>query len=259
MQKLLLSVTALGVLGLVLYQPGTVNVVLENDAVETSVVTMHTSPSSLSAARDFTAKQPSRYAVSREASEDGNRISVVNNSFHTDAALFGSDQAPYHGQSAGSRPSNDLLRLLIAQTTPFSEEEVDQIKDPVAFMHKVNGILTGNVYESEYLQNPRAYQPMDFVGGDLSTMAFRHDNGRVFARLHMQGYTGDEVLVKWYNPQTGQVLAFDKYQIVPENSMHPLWLEHKQPWQSGQYNVEVYSADESLRLLSAAVYQVSDS
>lgn len=259
MQKLLLGMMTLGMMGLVLYQTGTMTTESGDGVVETLDDSAHQLSSSPSRMRDFPAKQPYRYVTTSEVPEDDNLLSVVDKPFHAVTTSYDSDKTASHGQSTGSNPSNDLLRLLIAQTTPFSQEEVEQIRDPVAFMDKVNGILTGNVYETEYLQNPGAYEPMDFVGGDLSTMAFRPDHGRVFARLDMQGYTGDEVLVKWYNPQTGQVLAFDKYPVVPENSMHPLWLEHKQPWQSGQYNVEVYSADESLRLLSAAVYQVSDS
>lgn len=257
MQKLLLSAVALSVLGLVFYQLDTFNNAVPDDVVAISAGAVDTSSTSPSITAGDTVKQLSVDAAASQRIETQKSLAGVKDGIYLQPAPFNSNLPPHRRHSAESRQTNDLLRLLIAQTTPFSEDEVAQLNDPVAFMDKVNGILTGNVYESQYLQNPGAYQTMDFVGGDLSTMAFRHDNGRVFARLYMQDYTGDEVLVKWYNPQTGQVLAFDKYPVVPENSMHPLWLEHKQPWQSGQYNVEVYSADESLRLLSAAVYHVS--
>ncbi|MGM0565086.1 MAG: hypothetical protein ACQES2_12215 [Pseudomonadota bacterium] len=162
--------------------------------------------------------------------------------------------------SSGSivEPSEDdrELRRLIAETTPFSAAEAQRIRDPAAFLERFQEIEQGNHYESEYLQAPHRYHSMDFAGGDPSTMSFDPDHGRIFARLSSDELEGDSVLVKWYDPQSGESLYFDQYPVKSENSMHPLWLDNRKAWEAEQYHVEVFTADESLRLLSAGTFYV---
>lgn len=123
-------------------------------------------------------------------------------------------------------PDTQFLKMLILSATPFDIDDTARITNPGVFIDKLNSIIEGNFYETEYLQNPLRYPPIEFLGGDASSMAFSNVDGKVFINFKLQGYAGNDVLIKWYNPTTGKILGFKKHNIEPSHTNHPIWLEN---------------------------------
>jgi hypothetical protein len=154
--------------------------------------------------------------------------------------------------------SNEQLIDIMSNNTPFSKEFLSRIDDLEQFSEKMSDIRLNNYYESKYQIEPDSYSKINFNNEDKfdEYKNYSLDNEsseKTFSHFTLPQHQADEVLVKWYSPESGETVLFKKYDINPNDSNHHIWLENKELKQ-GLYNVEIFNSNEDLELLSAGQF-----
>lgn len=174
------------------------------------------------------------------------------NSFVADFINFTASQLP-----------QETLLSLFENSTPFGQDELQQMSNPVEFIARVTQLATGT--DLGYRQSEVSYQKTtpsflvdkEFKEGENLTVVSPMTT-RIFMHFQLPGYVGNDVLVKWYYSDTNKVLSFKRYPINPADQTHYVWLDNQEGWMPGNYFVEVYSTDEALTILSSGNYYVSN-
>ncbi len=81
-------------------------------------------------------------------------------------------------------------------------------------------------------------------------------DGPVLASFPMGSYENDEVFVKWTRVDDPKIMLFNHYPIRPEEDFNYVWLSPKEGWEPGEYQVNFYSADDTLTPLAEGRYVI---
>ena len=160
---------------------------------------------------------------------------------------------------------DDLIDLL-SSLSPFNREEIASFSSPSLFAARLLKIGAGNAYEEQYQGNEYLYQPI-FISSeskDQDSETSENDDyfvpseqDKVYANFSLPGGFHDStVFVKWYNTTTKKTLLFKKMTVNPSERNHNIWLRRSNGWESGIYNVEIYSANENMNLIGASQFEV---
>ena len=63
-------------------------------------------------------------------------------------------------------------------------------------------------------------------------------------------------MIRWLRTDRPQILLFERHPITPGDAYSYVWLRPKDGWEPGQYQVDVYSADEEVTSLAQGRYTV---
>lgn len=76
---------------------------------------------------------------------------------------------------------------------------------------------------------------------------FKQSDRRIYAcfasQEEVEGLT--KIFVRWTNRTTGKMEHFNSFPITPDASFNFVWLERKEGWQSGEYEVEIFKTQTS--------------
>jgi hypothetical protein len=81
-------------------------------------------------------------------------------------------------------------------------------------------------------------------------------DGPVLASFPMGSYENDEVFVKWTRVDDPKIMLFNHYPIRPEQDFNYVWLRPKEGWEPGEYQVNFYSADDTMTPLAEGRYVI---
>jgi hypothetical protein len=90
----------------------------------------------------------------------------------------------------------------------------------------------------------------------LARDRFDAGDSRIYAFFPTDRYERDTVMIKWLRGDRNQILAFERYPIRPGDAHGYVWLRPRGGWEPGQYQVNVYAADEEVTLLAHGRYRV---
>ncbi len=85
---------------------------------------------------------------------------------------------------------------------------------------------------------------------------FAADNRRIYASFESSGYNEKNVMVKWSRVDSPEVLVYDKYPVNTGKGHNYVWLERPNDWESGYYQVEIFSLADNLSLMARGDYEV---
>lgn len=90
---------------------------------------------------------------------------------------------------------------------------------------------------------------------DTSTL---NKNAKIFAHLDTNGKVPASafVFVKWVNKQTGQVLLFEKKDIVANNNQNWVSFVPYEGWMPGNYDIRFYQFTSELQPVAQLTYQI---
>jgi len=83
--------------------------------------------------------------------------------------------------------------------------------------------------------------------------------GRIYALFPSEGYTRDQVLVKWFREGDPELLLFARYPVDPGAPLSHVWMQRQAGWAEGPYVVEFYDPSESLQKIASGRYVIDDS
>ncbi len=150
---------------------------------------------------------------------------------------------------------SDFLQL-IANNSLVSEEELMAFENPAKFAQRYFEISNQNFYES-YEQDDELLNSW-FSSSYLSPFSethFKKDAGTIYLYIEISDFVAQDVLVKWYNADTGERILFKRFSVNSKVAREYFWVR-KDHWEEGTYNAEIFSADESLKLLAVNQFLV---
>ncbi len=157
--------------------------------------------------------------------------------------------------------SEEELAASLASFTDISSEKITNSDEPRALAHRLaelamEGFLDFSNQDAAGMENvsfseggtaePLSTSEVGKFGGD----------GRIRATFPMGTYKGDEVFVKWTRLDDPKIMLFNHYPIRPSSAHNYVWLEPEDGWDAGEYQVNFYTADDTLTPLSWGRYQI---
>ena len=98
--------------------------------------------------------------------------------------------------------------------------------------------------------------PSKADSGSPESDRFGVEDSRIFAFFPTDHYERDAVMIKWHRSDRPQILLFERYPIKQSDGNSHVSLRPKGGWEPGQYQVNVYAADEAVTLLAQGRYSV---
>lgn len=163
-----------------------------------------------------------------------------------------------------ARLEEDSLKSLIASTTDFSAQELEEIEDVPGFALDLARIaMEGTVREAS--EPDEDVRPIDFateVSWDHRAVfpqsQFSAEDPRIFAVFESEGLGLGQTLAKWTRVDDGEILLFQRLPIRAAAASSYVYLDAPpEGWAPGEYRVDVYSADTSLRWLASGQHRIT--
>jgi len=160
-----------------------------------------------------------------------------------------------------SKLDRDELEAAISMATQLGAEDLDEIQDMDAFAER----LTEIAMEGTMVDGPDTVDAPDvWFSGDASalhdpsmeTNDFDLDQDRIYAFFSAGDYVGTEVMVKWYRTDEPKILLFKRHSIRSASEADYVWLAPSAGWQSGEYQVGIYTGDEAMSTIAVGRYSV---
>jgi hypothetical protein len=160
-----------------------------------------------------------------------------------------------------STMSDRELHTVVGSLAHLSPEELDEVSDMRAFAARL-----AEVAMQDTVVPGREMSAADRVvfdtrkttrnSGTLARDRFDAGDSRIYAFFPTDHYERDTVMIKWLRGDRNQILAFERYPIRPGDAHGYVWLRPRGGWEPGQYQVDVYAADEEVTLLAHGRYRV---
>jgi hypothetical protein len=160
-----------------------------------------------------------------------------------------------------SKLDRDELQAAISMATQLGAEDLAEIQDMDAFAERLTEIaMEGTMVDDQGTVDA----PDVWFGGDASaledpsmeTNGFDLDQARIDAFFSAGDYSGTVVMVKWYRTDEPKIMLFKRHSISSGREADYVWLEPSAGWQSGEYQVDIYTGDEAMNRLAVGRYSV---
>jgi len=157
--------------------------------------------------------------------------------------------------------SEKELAIAIASFSSISPKKIQEASNPREFTHRLAELAMQDLMIVQpdgqgapqnvlFWEETASDEP---VAQGFQTLA---GEGRIRATFPMGSYQEDEVFVKWVRLDDPKIMLFNHYPIRAEADTNYVWLEPGDGWEKGEYQVNFYTADESLSPLSGGRYFV---
>jgi hypothetical protein len=164
-------------------------------------------------------------------------------------------------RTAIDRMSERELRQIVGLTTQLGAEAIEEIDDIREFAERLVDIaMEGTVIDqpheaglSEVVFGVSEYE-ME-ANGQAQTVLERQEN-RIYAFFPTDSYQGSTVMVKWYRVDEPEIVLFRRHSVTPGDQRGFVWVEQSAGWQSGHYQVDIFSGDASMDRLAFGRYEV---
>ncbi|WP_288418787.1 hypothetical protein [uncultured Acinetobacter sp.] len=142
-------------------------------------------------------------------------------------------------------PSSDLTG--IHDKKKFSERLLEELSKD---MPKNDAKLLGKLVVSSNLSNNFQSENMDKV----------YKNQQIIAHYDTMGNLtkSDQVFVKWFNRDTGEILLFTPQPVNPQSDQN--WVSYSPPagWKPGNYAIQYYQINDQLTPIAQTDYTITD-
>lgn len=173
---------------------------------------------------------------------------------------FGGDPSEIVGVIIGSMTEEELISSLTS-FTDISPEKIKDASEPHAYANRLVELAmedlirqpapeAGEVEQVHFSERSASEEERQ-----LELTSFT-GNDRILARFPMKDYEGSEVFVKWTRVDDPEIMLFNHYPIKPDAAFNYVWLEPKDGWEPGDYQVNFYTADEKMTPLATGRYVI---
>ena len=154
--------------------------------------------------------------------------------------------------------SDAALSSVLMSTVGLSEEEVGDVRDVRAFSNRMLEVAMQGITEAEREvpgnQAVLFHQSRSAKGSPAAR--FANGPGRIFATFPTPDPERGRVLVKWFRTDRPSILLMQRYPIRAGDTSGYVWLDPEGGWEIGNYQVDVYAADEAVTLLASGRYEI---
>jgi len=173
----------------------------------------------------------------------------------------GSEPKEFVREAIGQLSENDLESLL-RSAVRMDSDDLAQIEDVPEFAHRLSEIAMNGVVEPDEAddgQAPTVFFTRTPERNDPQAVgrhSFASDEHRIYAVFSRDGYNLDDVMVKWFRTDEPEILLFGRYPVTPNEKFSWVWLEKREGWEPGRYQVDVFSGDEALTPIGRGQFSV---
>ena len=169
-------------------------------------------------------------------------------------------------ESVIGRLEDDSLKSLIASTTDFSSDELEEIEDLPGFaMNLARIAMEGTLRDAAEPGDSETIRPIDFseeITWDhrarFAQSQFPSDAPRIYAVFESDALGITDTLAKWTRVEDGEIMLFKRHRIRPAADSSFVYLDAPATgWAPGEYRVDFYSADPELEWLATGSHRVS--
>jgi hypothetical protein len=153
------------------------------------------------------------------------------------------------------------LQSIVTSAAQLSPEDVEEVEDLPAFATRLAEVAMEDIVEPSapaigaqrvvFTTAPETREPEI-----VARSSFAPDQRRIYAVFPTAEYERDAVMMKWYRSAPPQILLFERYPIRPGEAYGYVWLQPKEGWELGQYQVDILAADEAVTRLARGHYTV---
>jgi hypothetical protein len=164
-------------------------------------------------------------------------------------------------RSAVANLGERQLETIVASTAQLSPEDLEEVSDLPAFATRLAEVAMEDVVEPSapatgaqrvmFTTAPETREPEI-----VARSSFTSDQRRIYAVFPTAEYERDAVMMKWYRSDPPQILLFERYPIRPGEAYGYVWLQPKEGWEPGHYQVDIFAADEAVTRLARGHYTV---
>ncbi len=164
-------------------------------------------------------------------------------------------------EDAISTMSDRELHSIVASLAQLSPEVLDDVTDMRAFAARLAWVAMEDIVEpgremSDVDQVVFAIRPTMPDLGSLAWDRYDVDDSRIYAFFPTDRYEQDAVMVRLLRSDRHKILVFERYPINSGDAYGHVWFHPKGGWEPGQYQVDVYSADDDVTPLAQGRYTV---
>ena len=160
-----------------------------------------------------------------------------------------------------STMSDREIQSIVASAAHLSPEELDEVRDMRAFAMRLAEVaMEGIVEPGEEANEARRVvfttRPETVDPESVARDRFESNENRIYAVFPTDHYGQDAVMMKWYRRDRPQILLFERYPIQRGEAYGYVWLNRTEGWEPGEYQVDLYAADETMTRLARGRYTV---
>ena len=187
------------------------------------------------------------------------------------------------GKQAISAMSDSEISAALMSTVQLSPDELGEVRDIRAFAERMLDVAMQGVTEPENdvpgtarvsfasacpavavstlqalaLTAERAVKGP--AGGEMAGgpgARFPAGRRRLYANFPTPDPGREQVLVKWFRTDRPRILLMQRYPLRAGDTSAYVWLEPEGGWEVGNYQVDVYAADEAVSPLASGRYEI---
>jgi hypothetical protein len=153
------------------------------------------------------------------------------------------------------------LESIVTSAAHLSREDLEEVSDLPAFATRLAEVALEDIVEPSapatdarrvlFTTAPETREPEA-----VARSYFEPYQRRIYAVFPTAEYERDAVMMKWYRSNPPQILLFERYPIRPGEAYGYVWLQPKEGWEPGQYQVDIFAADEAVTRLARGHYTV---
>ncbi len=158
--------------------------------------------------------------------------------------------------------SESDLEFVLRSAVRLSADDLAEIEDLPGFAVRLSEIALSGIVEPDeadagradsvfFTRTPERNDP-EAVGRH----SFGSDENRIYAVFPRAEYDGEQVMVKWFRTDKPEIALFGRYPISPNQEFSWVWLEKREGWDHGRYQVDIFSGDEAMTPLARGRFVV---
>jgi hypothetical protein len=173
----------------------------------------------------------------------------------------GSEPQEFVREAIGQLSENDL-EFLVRTAAHMDNDDLSEIEDVPEFAYRLSEIAMSGIVEPEEAddeQAPSVFFTRTPERNDPKAVgrhSFESDEHRIYAVFSRGGYNREQIMVKWFRTDEPEILLFGRYPITPGQEFSWVWLEKREGWDPGRYQVDVFSGDEAMTPIARGHYTV---
>ncbi|MBQ4835486.1 hypothetical protein [Pseudoalteromonas luteoviolacea] len=157
--------------------------------------------------------------------------------------------------------SDEEIAQFALQQGILDQDSIERISDIKQAAERLSKIALGENHDDDVEMLNHGPSRVYFSNGAEGLAGYANQNEfeaevkKVTATFETGADHGHKVLVKWFNKDTNQMLAFKNISIKSADRLHYIKMSRNQ-WQSGEYRVEIYAISDDFPMLSSGNYFV---
>jgi hypothetical protein len=155
------------------------------------------------------------------------------------------------------------IHALMGEFVSLSPVHLREIEDLRAFASRMAEVALAGTFEPDREDEGAAEGPVLFATERapndperVASTLFPAGEAIIHAMIPVDGFRGEQTVVKWIRLEPPQIVAFRRLSLVTDDAYYSYGLRRSAALQPGHYRVEVYRVDDELTPIAVGSYAI---